>query len=88
MPVSDTYLVEIKMFETFVIGTVEHNHYNHNLSLRHTAVSVIIPLSVITRLRESSATEHGFKNFAEFISHYEYFCNFVFVSIAAATVTV
>lgn len=78
MPVSDTYLVEIKKFETFVIGAVEHNHYNHNLSLRHTVVSLIVPFLVITRLRESSATEHGIKNFAEFICRYEYFCNFVF----------
>jgi len=61
-----------------MIGTVEHNHYNHNLSLRHAAVSVIIPFSVITGLREASATEHGIKNFAEFISHYKYCCNFVF----------
>ena len=61
-----------------MIGTVEHDHYYHNLSLRHAAVSVIIPFSVITRLCESSATEHGIKNFAEFICHYEYFCNFVF----------
>ena len=60
-----------------MIGAVEHNHYNHNLSLRHAAVSVIIPFSVITGLREASATEHGIKNFAEFICHYEYFCNFV-----------
>lgn len=27
---------------------------------------------------EASAIEYGIKNFAEFISHYKYFCNFVF----------
>lgn len=48
-----------------MIRTVEHNHYDQDLRLRHTAVTVITPFSVLACLRQSSSTEHGVKNFAD-----------------------
>ena len=78
MPVSDTYLVEIKVLKVPVVGAVEHYHDNDYLGLGHAAVPVIIPFPVFPWLFKAPAGEHGIKNFAEFIGHYEYFSNFVF----------
>ena len=78
MPVSYTYLVEIKVVKAPVVGAVEHYHDNDYFGLGHAAVPVIITLAVFSWLFKSSAGEHGIKIFAKFIGHYEYISNFVF----------
>lgn len=78
MPASDTYLVEIKVLAAFMVGAVEHYHDNDDFTLRHAAVTVIVPFPAFTVIRKSSPAEHCVKNLAEFIGHYKYFSNFVF----------
>lgn len=56
---------------------MEHYHDNDNFGMGHTEVSMIVPFPTFTRRHKSSSTEHGVKNFAKFISHYEYFSNSV-----------
>ena len=78
MSVSYAYLVEIEMFQTFVIGTMEHYHDEYDLGLGQTTRTVIFPFLVFPGFFKSSATEHCVKNFAEVVCHYKYFSNFVF----------
>ena len=77
MSVSDTYLVQIEVFQASMVGTVEHYHDEYNFCLGETTVTVIFTFLVFAGFFQSPAVEHRVKNFAEIICHYKNFGNFV-----------
>ena len=78
MSVSDAYLFKVEVFKAFMVGTVEHYHYDDYLRVRHAVGTVIVTLSVRVHILQTSSAQHCIKNFAEFICHYENISNFVF----------
>ncbi len=77
VPVPDAYFIQVKVFQTFVIGAVEHYHDEYDFGLGQTAVTVIFALPVFSWDFKSSAAEHRVKNLAELVCHYKNFHNFV-----------
>ena len=77
VPVPDAYFIQVKVFQTFVIGAVEHYHDEYDFGLGQTAVTVIFALPVFSWDFKSSAAEHRVKNLAELVCHYKNFRNFV-----------
>ncbi len=64
------------MLETLVVRNMKDNKYGYYFSITHAVWTKIMAFSLFWGV-QTSAFKHLIKNFAEFICHYENFCNFV-----------
>ena len=72
------YLVQIKVFQTFITTKVEQYHDGDHFGIGHRAVSMVSPFLLITDGGKPVNLDKSVINLAEIIRHTENFRNFVF----------
>ena len=55
MLVSAAYLLQIEVFKAFMVGTVEHYHYDDYPGIRHAVGAVIVTLSARVYIHQASS---------------------------------